>query len=94
MRKERISLTEAKQRLAAGEQMAVRSTGLLDAAEQCNALAMSLSEMAKDSRRPQQERLNLNQDRITLWSASLILKREASNDKLCREQGGKDEDDR
>ena len=65
---------------------AVRASDLLDAAEWCECLAAKLTLTAYDIGKPQGERMKANTERIALWEAATIMRREAANTKLtdCR----------
>ena len=52
---------------------------LLDAAEWCECLAAKLTLTAADMGKPQGARMKANTERIALWEAATIMRREASN---------------
>ena len=61
---------------------------LLDAAELCECLVAKLTLTAADTGKTQVERMKANTERIALWEAATIMRREASNDKLTDSRRG------
>jgi hypothetical protein len=51
---------------------------LLDAAEWCECLAAKLTLVAADSEKPQCQRIKANVERIALWEAATIMRREVA----------------
>lgn len=77
MKRDRCSYTQAKAK--AESEPPVRSSDLLDAAEWCECLAAKLTLTSADIGKPQKERIKANTERIALWEAATIMRREASN---------------
>ena len=66
---------------------AVRSSEWLAAAELCESLAEKRNLLTADMSGPYEERVKAHMERISLWEAAAVIRREAANDQALPEGG-------